>query len=1003
MRVALLEVSLLGPDIGTGGPLGGPKPTTLLALLAVHAGTVVTNDQIADVLWRDRPPANVRATVHTHVSALRRVLGADTLVRKADGYLLSTEHASVDLDRARRLIAEGRAHAKQGTHHEAVSLLREGLALWRGDHVLGGAAGDWADAERARLAEYRLTVQEDLLDAALAVDIEGIPVDEVAALVKQHPVRERLRGQLIRTLVLVGRPADALTCYQAGVRVLADELGVPPGPELRAVWQQLLTAEPPARNPSVQASTGLTPIGLAPIALAVPRQLPPDIADFTGRADELRRLTAIRAPIIALSGQPGAGKSTLAVHIGQTMRDRFTDGALFADLRGTHNSPPRPIDVLGQFLRALGVADLAVPAAEDERAALYRSLLADRAVLVVLDDAADEAQVRPLLPTGPDCLCVTTSRVRLSTLAGAVHVDVQTLAEADALALLARVVGDQRVTSEPERALEIVRVCGLLPLAIRVAGARLASRPDWPLTRLAERLRAEHLVLNELCVGDLEVRGSLNLSYQALTPAQRTALRRVAWLGTPDFSAWLVAALSEVDLAEAETLAEQLVDAQLVDATGSRYRLHDLTRVFGWERAEDEEQRTDLIAAVARVADCSAGLVDVASAGAPARLLQSVLPAACAPDTLHAPCVDQSNPLAWLESEQNVLVHIVERTSELGLVGPAARLAAVLCSSSFTNSHAFTHWWRTHSAALAAARHAGDVGSEALVLTGLGWLRRQQDRLDEAADYLKDASSAFERVGNRRGALVAQLMLASPLRELGQLNAALDVLVRAWPALAIDAEPSAVARAHHIRGAILTELGHLPEAQRMCEGAMRAYEAIGDAHGVALAMRSTGIVHRAAGRYDQAASCGERAVTMLRSVGDHHMAAYAVQSLAKVRIRQGLFGAARQPLEQALQTCHDVQDAFGQALILRTLGELELAVGNPAAAVELLETSIRWWTALSLPLWRARCQRDLARALAALDRPGHANWIRSQALKEFERCGSREAAEERPGRHVAHA
>ena len=981
-----VNVTVLGPvDVDNSGGLGGPKPTTLLALLAVHAGKVVTIDQITEVLWRDRPPANVRATLHTHVSGLRRILGADAVVRSADGYLLLPEHVSVDLIRVQRMVSDGRALAKRGGHHEAVSVLREALALWRGDHVLGGATGDWADSERARLIDYRLAVREDLLESALAVGVEGIPVDDLVAWVAQHPLRERLRGQLIRTLVLVGRQADALTCYQTGRRALIDELGVEPGPELQAIWQRLLSEDAVLEPP--QAPT---------IARTVPRQLPPDIADFTGRAAELRRLVASSAPIVALSGKPGAGKSTLAVHIGQTMRDRFTDGELFADLRGTRNSPPRPIDVLGQFLRALGVAETAVPTTEDECAALYRSLLADKAVLVVLDDAADEAQVRPLLPAGPKSLCVTTSRVRLSALAGAEHVDVQTLTEPDALDMLARLLGRARTDREPDCAKDIVRMCGLLPLAIRLAGARLVARPGWQLARLADRLRKQHAVLNELSVGDLEVRGSLNLSYRALTPSQRTALRRVAWLGTPDFSVWLVAALTGTGLVEAERVAEQLVDAQLADTStgvaGNRYRLHDLTRVFGWERAEDEEQRADLTDAVARVAGCCAGLVDRASAGSPTRLLRSVLPDAFSFDVReYASSVDESAPMTWLASEQDVLVHVVERTSELGLVGEAARLAAVLCSSSFTNSHAFTHWWRTHSAALEAARRVDDVRSQALVLTGLGWLRRQQDRLDEAADYFEQARAAFEQIGARRGVLVTQLKLGGTLRELGRLAAALAVID---DVLAAGLDPDAVAGAYHVRGAILTELGRLPEAQRMCERAMQAYQDIGDEHGVALAMRSTGIVHRAAGRYGEAEACCARALTMLRATGDRLMPAYATQSLAKVWIRQGRAPDAREPLDRALRTCRDVQDGFGQALMLRTLGELELAEGNLTRAVELLETSIRWWTALAVPLWRARCQRDLARALRGLGRFEDADQVHARALAEFERCGSREAWEE---------
>ncbi|MFC0432487.1 tetratricopeptide repeat protein [Kutzneria buriramensis] len=767
--------------------------------------------------------------------------------------------------------------------------------------------------------------------------------------------------------------------------MLADELGVEPGAELQAIRRQVLSG-PPA--PEVE------PVA-APV---VPRQLPVDIADFTGRADELARIAASTAPIVALAGKPGAGKSALAIHSGLRLRARFADGELYVDLRGSDSTPRQSIEVLGQFLRALGVGESAVPDTLDERAALYRSLLADRTLLVLLDNAADEPQVRPLLPSGPNCLCLITSRSRLSALAGADHIDVHTLSEPDALDLLARLVGGGRTTRESEQAAEIVRLCGRLPLAVRVAGARLAARPDWPLARLAERLGEQRRVLNELRVGDLEVRGSLNLSYQALPERERLALRRLGWLGTPDFSVWLLAVLTGATVPDAEDIAESLVDAQLVDITardgvgGGRYRLHDLTRVFAWERAEDEEGSADLVAAVAQVAECGMGLVNHASGGTPVRLLSSVLSTGFRLDV--SDYVSEAPPLAWFDAEQAALVHVVERASELHLAGVAARLATALCSSSFAISNHFTQWWRTHTAALQAARRADDVASQGLLLVGLGWLRSEQDRLDEAIDYYDQALAAFEQVHDERGSMATQLMLSSAQRELGRLTAALRTIEQAWPALMTATDPEAIPRAHHIRGTILTELGRLPEALRFCDQAVAAYDAIGDLHGVALALRSTGIVHRAADRLDQAATCCERALAILRPIDDHLMTAYAVQALAKVRIRQGTGWDMRESLTQAHRTCHDMQDGFGQALMLRTLGELELAVGRPANAVEHLENSMRWWTALSLPLWHARCQRDLAHALRALGRDGEADLVHAEAMAVFLRHESREAREE---------
>ncbi len=988
-----MEIRVLGPIEavvdGTVVPLGGPKPATLLAMLAIEAGSVVSVDRIAGALWWDRPPANVRSSLHTHVSALRRTLGTSTVARSGNGYLLPAGHATVDLHHATDLWKSGRALIANGDHEGAIAKLGEALALRRG-RALGGARGEWADTERARIAESWLSIQEDLLDVALSRGQEAMSTAELVALVDEHPLRERLRGQLMRTFVLVGRQADALVCYQAGRRLLDKELGVEPGPELKSIHQRILSGEAPG-TASDQVPTPSTAI--------TPRQLPPDIADFTGRTEELARLGAGGRPVIAIAGKPGSGKSTLAVHVGHFRRGEFIDGELYVDLLGTHPAPLQPGDVLARFLQAMGVADQAVPDSADERVALYRSLTADRRLLVVLDNAADERQVRPLIPSGSACVCLITGRVRLSGLAGAEHVELRELAEPDALTLLSHLIGDRRMTAEPGPAAHLVRLCGYLPLAIRVAGARLASRPDRRLGKMIERLREQRRLLNELAVGDLEVRGSLNLSYRALDDAEQTALRRLGWLGTPEFPAWLVAVLLDSTADAAEDIAERLVLAQLMDAIGEddtgtiRYRLHDLTRVFAWERAEAEESRADLVAAVERIARSWLTFMDSASDGTPVRLLRP--PARDLPADI-ADQVPQTGLLEWFSNEQGVMVHVVERASELELSEVATQLAAAMCSSSFAINSQFTNWWRTHTAALAAARRAGDLSGQGLLLAGLGWLRSEQDRLSEGTDYYLQALEAYERVGDRRGTTVTQLMLCGAQRELGRLHASLTTVEQAWPELLSMGEPALLARAHHVRGAVLTELGRMPEALAGCENAVQTYRALDDEHGVALALRAVGIVHRAAGRLPQAAAACEQALSLLRPIGDHLMTAYGIQALAKVRIRQGMGEHVREPLDQALRTCNEMQDGFGQALILRTLGELELSSARPERAYSYLERSLRWWGALALPLWRARSQRDLATALSMLGKDREALRVYEEAHNVFTECDSREAREQRP-------
>lgn len=985
-----MEFRVLGPvEARSGGartPLSGPKLCTLLAVLVGGGRRVVPVDRIVDALWGEHPPGNARASVQTHVSALRRLLG-DVVVRRGGGYLLDVPSDRVDLWSAEDLARTGRRALAGERFADAERELAAALDLWRGT-PLGGASGAWADAERTRLEDLRLALQEDLFDALLGSGSAEVPLPELTALVEHHPLRERLRGQLMTALSRAGRQSEALAAFRDGRRLLVEELGVEPGPELRAAHQRVLDGEP---DVSARKTT------------VVPGQLPPDIADFTGRSDQVAAIEATRSAVVAVAGKPGAGKSTLAVHVAHRLRERFPDGQLHANLQGAQAHPVEPAEVLGRFLRALGGPDIAVPEGLDERTALYRTLVARRRVLVVLDDAADERQVRPLLPGGPDGRCLITSRVRLAALEGAEHVDLPVLDESESLALLANLIGPARAAAEQDQAREVVRLCGHLPLAVRVAGARLAARPDWRLARLVDRLKEQRRLLNELTIGDLEVRGSLALSYAGLAEPARAGLRRLGWLGVPDFSAWLVAVLLDVPGDQAEDIVDSLVRAQLVDVVGvdgtglSRYRLHDLTRAFAWERGEDEEERAGLLAMAERAAECWLVLVERASGATPMRVLRPP-PSSGRPtmpeESLNAVAAE---PVSWFEAEQTALVHAVERLSELALVAAATRLAAALCSSSFAVENQFSHWWRSHSAALDAARRAEDRAGQGLLLAGLGWLRSEQDRLDEAADYYEQAAAAYEDVGDTAGQTVIRLLLGGVQREQGRLVPALATLDEVLPALRAAGEPRALARAAHRRGQVLTELGRLTEALRECERAKVAYERLGDRHGVALALRSRGIVHRAAGRLAQAERDAVLAVEVMREVGDRLMTAYAVQALAKVRIRRGDAASALLPLQEALNTCHSMQDGFGQALVLRTLGELELARDRPREACDYLEMSLHWWDALALPLWRARSLRDLADALDALCRAEEARNTRAEAFTLFARHGSREAGESTSG------
>ena len=598
-----MEFCLLGPveAFSAAGPvqLGGVKPRALLAALLLERGRTVPADRLMTVVWGEEPPNTARAVLQTYVATLRRALesaGATSVIASdRQGYRAEVPDHAVDAVVFEGLVEQGRHAILRGDHDEARGLLRTGLALWRGP-ALGGIGESFLRAEAVRLDELRLTATEERVDADLAVGQGPQQLAELTELVTLHPTRERLRGGLMIALYRAGRQADALAVYDQGREALADELGIDPGPELRRTHEAILRCDP-SLLPAVTSRT--------------PRQLPSPPPDFTGREPEIAALRAALVrpdtmPIGIVSGAGGMGKSTLAHRVGHEIAEFFPDGQHHLELHGSTPTPATVEEVLGRVLRDLDPA-ATPPASLEERVSRYRTLLAGTRTLVVLDDAANEAQVRPLLPGSPGCTVLITSRNRLTALAGATFAELEVLPTDAAADLFARIVGAERVAAEPEAAAEIIRLCGRLPLAIRIAGARLVSRRQWTLSRMASRLTGEQHRLDELTVGDQQVRASINLSYTLLPAPARVALRRLGMLGLPYFSAWIAASALETGLDEAEDVLEALVDVSLVDVDGvdqiglMRYRLHDLVRLFAQERAMAEESSKDRAATMERV------------------------------------------------------------------------------------------------------------------------------------------------------------------------------------------------------------------------------------------------------------------------------------------------------------------------------------------------------------------------------------------------------------------
>ncbi|MEW9534104.1 BTAD domain-containing putative transcriptional regulator [Microbispora sp. NPDC049125] len=994
-----MDFRLLGPvEVSAGGvpvPLGGAKPRTLLAALLLERGRIVPTPRLIDIIWPDDPPGTARAAIQTYVKTLRQALArhgaSDVIVTRTSGYLAQIPDGSLDVDVFERLVAQARAASTPG---ETSDLLGSALALWRGP-ALAGLDTSPLDGEVARLEQLRLTATEERIAADLALGRHGRLVAELASLVGRHPANERLRGQYMTALYRLGRQADALATYREGRRALVEDLGVDPGPELSDLNDAILRGDPALlAAPSDETVRG-----------PVPAQLPVAPGDFTGRVLEtstlVEALTTGPAPAIQIiGGRAGSGKSALAVHVAHQVAKAFPDGQLFAELRGMSEAPADAGEVLGRFLKALGVRPADVPAATAERAELYRTLLAGRRVLVLLDDAAGEQQVRPLLPGAPGVAVMITSRNRLGALDGVRRTDLDVLEPDEAADLLVRIVGAERVAAEEPVAREIVELCGRLPLAIRIAGARLATRQRWPLRLLADRLTDERRRLDELAISDLEVRAGFELSYRGLDAGARRALRRLGHLGVPDFSPWIVAWLNDTSMTAAEDVLERLVDAQVVDFSrvdelGTlRYRIHDLVRIYACERAEVEEPATALAAAVGRVLHGWLTLAEQVAADAPSDEIGWMRPAVAAfpvPDDLIAQVL--ADPHDWFGIEQPTLVAGVERAAALGLHEMVCQFASARLGPSFFGVNRFESRERINRAALAAARDAGDRQGEATMLAELGHLRYLQDHFPVARQVFGEALGAFRQLGDARGQAVALAGLGVTCREAGRLVDALYFLDQAGELLTELGEDVGIAYLRRLSASVRLERGDYPAAWAGLEESLDAYRRTGCRRGEAAALRTMSLFHRATGEYDEAIETAEAAKAIFARLGDKLMEGYSVRAWAKAQFRLGRTERALAPLEGALATCRSMGDRWGLGVTLRTLGELHLAEGRLDDAVACLAAAMEVWRDMEAPLWGARTERVMALVHEARGEHETAAAIHSRVLTVFHDHGAREYSE----------
>jgi tetratricopeptide (TPR) repeat protein/transcriptional regulator with XRE-family HTH domain len=804
-----------------------------------------------------------------------------------------------------------------------------------------------------------------MLPSECEVGLAGQPGDSIAerrgdfgavlrayrerALLSQERLAElsQVSTRAIRDLERTGRRPRG-----GSVRLLADALGL--------AGRERERFEVAARaSPSAALSSDET--GPRTLGSAIPRQLPPDIADFVGRADLVAgfrgwlarrpgrgagKAAAGAVVIYAISGQAGVGKSALAVHVAHQCAADFPDGQLYASLRGGDTGSGSPLDpgeILGRFLRATGVDGSQVPSGADERAALYRSRLAGKRMLVVLDDAAGEAQVRPLLPGGASCAVLLTSRARLPGVEGARLLDIDVLDTGAALDLLGRIVGG-RVAAEPDAAAAIVAACGRLPLAVRIAGARLAARPHWPLARMAAVLADERARLNALAHGDLDVRASLSLSYRELGPDQRCLFRRLGLPDTTEVPAWLAGRLLDCAPSRAEALLDELADAQLMDAvsdevTGEmRYRLHDLTHAYARERVRAEEPDHEQRAALERALGGWLALAERADRRLPVgRLIKEDnspsgwTPGAALTGTLLA------DPLAWLEAEQAGLLSAIRQASTIAEAGTTAQ-ARRLAETAWRLAGALTgFFWlrgcrdeyrRACGLALNQARQAGDRRGEAWMVTALAWVAVDQLRLDEARDLAQEARLIHREVGDHGGEAYATLKLACAHEFSGRLDEAAGQLGHAWQLYDELGDDHGRAWVLHALGRVRHQQGRLTDATAALERVLTTSRRAGDRRVEVMALQELGLVYRSRGLSGQAAVVLLQGLRLCRQNGDELGEGWILHDLGETWLREGAYDEAADALEQALGISGRLGGRRTRASVLRSLGELHHAQGR---------------------------------------------------------------------------
>ncbi len=967
------EFRVLGPIEVVTDPVGAapalsPKHRTLLAALLVHADQVVPLDQLIDYLWGEQPPAYAVNLLRGYVSDLRKslVLGRSerdprpVVMTRAPGYVLRLAPGQLDLHVFEDQVERGRSALAAGDAARAATALREAMALWRGPALADVDSDALTQREGGRLQELRLTALEDRIDADLILGQHHALIAELGELVATHPMRERLRGQLMLALYRAGRPAEALAEYRSAREVLVEELGIEPGPALQRLERAILAGDP-----------GLDVPDPTPATSAAPAQLPTNVAAFTGREEHLRQLDALLGDdvggppsavvISAIAGTAGVGKTALATCWGHRVRDRFPDGQLHVNLRGYAQSAPlRPIEALAQFLRALGVAPEKVPDDVDEAASLYRSRIAGKRMLVVLDNARSVEQFRPLLPGTGESLVLVTSRDQLTGLVardGAKRINLDVLSADEAGVLLARLLGADRVRAEPGATAELARLCAFLPLALRIAAAKLADDADTSIADYVARMRAGDRLGALTIVGDEEAgtRAAFDLSYAALPVESRRLFRLLGLVPGPDVTAEAAAALADITTAEAGDQLDRLARAHLLDRPApGRYAFHDLLRLYAAELVRDDTTESDRTEAIARLfgyyvhgADASARLLY-------GHMLRLPLPLV---DTRRSPVDvrDRAQAAAWLDAERSNLVAAIRHAAERG-PQPAAWLLSDALRGYFLMRMETVDWLEATTAGLAAAEVGGNVQAQAAAHISFASLRWSQTRYPQAIDHYAHASNLARQANWLEGQAAALGNLGNMYRSVGRPVEAAEHMTQA---LALNRQTGDLGgQAANLTGlgCLYAQMGKMAQGADYLTQALAIDRKLGSGYAEASTVVDLAEACRALGRFDEARQHATRALALDREFGSRQGEAGSLMMQAALHCDLGQHHHALELAEAALAIAQELDGARIEAEGLTALATVHHHLGNDDRAVELhsralqvaRDTESRWPEAMAL-------------------------------------------------------